>query len=641
MKINGNQILHVVDRDTRFSSATILHGESTSDVWKSYLEIWVNKYVGFPDVISVDQGPQFQSKEWKSLLQLAGIKFKPSGVEHHNAINVGERYHSFLRKIFHKIESSHPSYSASHVLSIAVRVMNDTAGPNGLVPTLLVFGILPRIPLIPTQLPSQVARFKVMKEARTEMMRIVAKSKLKTALKGNVPSASSRDLRAGDSVLVYREPPINKWVGPFEVINIDKKMAHLDYNGELKLYAIDKLKRYNDLPRSLPAPPGLIQEAGTPSPSDDSPDLLKEIEEMKNAEEDNNLSIRNDLIEDLIRGTRNDANTYLTTTVRSGNPISNSEIFEKAKQAEINGLKDRGTWTVLKRSELQPDSNILGGRFVLTLKNSGLQTERAKARFVAQGHRDLDKEYMVHNLTTLRQSSIRLILSITAVKKFRLFSHDVTQAYLQSEDSFSRDLYLVPSAKDRKYFGIDEYKVLKLEKPLYGTCDAGDYWNKTITNHTKNDLKMKSTKGDPSLFYKLDDNMQLEGVMGIYVDDEVLAGTNSFEKLTEKTLSTFESSPRIYRNFEFFGIECRQTVDGVCSLSQKQYITKIAPLPLDASFAQFRSARACLSWITHTRPDIAYIVNWCAQKTETQWSENNHNIITRFNKALKFVKKST
>ena len=107
MKINGNQILHVVDRDTRFISAAILHGDSTSDVWKAYLEIWVNKYVGFPDVISVDQGPQFQSMEWKSLLQLTGIKFKPSGVEHHNAINIEERYHSFLRKIFHKIESSH------------------------------------------------------------------------------------------------------------------------------------------------------------------------------------------------------------------------------------------------------------------------------------------------------------------------------------------------------------------------------------------------------------------------------------------------------------------------------------------------------------------------------------------------------
>ena len=246
---------------------------------------------------------------------------------------------------------------------------------------------------------------------------------------------------------------------------------------------------------------------------------------------------------------------------------------------------------------------------------------------------------MVHNLTTLLQSSIRLILSLTAIKGFRLFNHDVTQAYLQSEDSFTRELCLMPSAKDRRYFGIDDKSVLKLEKPLYGTCDAGDYWNKTITNHTKNDLQMISTKGDPSLYYKLDDNKDLQGVVGIYVDDEVLSETDGFEKLTERTLST--SSPRIYDKFEFFGIQCEQTDEGSCSLTQHKYIQKLLPLPQDASFPHFRTARACLSWVTHTRPDIAFIVNWFARKTEKQWQDNHLPIIKRFNKVVKFVKSTS
>lgn len=63
MKISGNQILRIVDRDTRLSAASLLNGEKTSDVWRSYLDVWVNKYVGFQDTISVDQGPQFQSLE--------------------------------------------------------------------------------------------------------------------------------------------------------------------------------------------------------------------------------------------------------------------------------------------------------------------------------------------------------------------------------------------------------------------------------------------------------------------------------------------------------------------------------------------------------------------------------------------------
>ena len=252
VKINGNQILHIVDRDTRFNAAGILKGESTRDVWRCYMEIWANKYIGFPDIISVDQGPQFQSLEWKSLLQLAGIIFKPSGVESHNAINVGERYHSYLRRLYNKIENANPGMTPDLILSMAVSAMNDTAGTNGLVPTLLVFGVLPRIPIIPAKLPGQVARLNAMRQARKELSSMVAKSKLKRALKMNIFAAASKSFKIGDEVLVYREDPINKWVGPFSVINVEGKMIHIDYNGDLKLFSKDKLKKYNFEGTGLP-----------------------------------------------------------------------------------------------------------------------------------------------------------------------------------------------------------------------------------------------------------------------------------------------------------------------------------------------------------------------------------------------------
>ena len=79
-------------------------------------------------------------------------------------------------------------------------------------------------------------------------------------------------------------------------------------------------------------------------------------------------------------------------------------------------------------SQVPKDANILGGRFVLSMKNIGPKEGQAKARYVAQINRERDTPFMVHDVSTLRSSLIRLILSVAAVKRFRLFSHDVDQA---------------------------------------------------------------------------------------------------------------------------------------------------------------------------------------------------------------------
>lgn len=636
MKINGHQILHIVDRDTRFSAAVILEAESTKAVWRSYMETWVNKYVGFPDLIAVDQGPQFQSNEWKSLCQLAGIEFKPSGVESHNAINVGERYHAYLRRIFNKIENSHKEMPPQQILSTAVRAMNDTAGPNGLVPTLLVFGILPRIQIVPSKLPDQIQRLHAMKQARNEMAKVISSSKLTRALRMNVPSASRNELKIGDKVLVYREKPIEKWVGPHQILNIDGKMAHIDYNGEMKLYSVDKLKLYDVNKMNLPPPQS---DDGTDSNYGKQPvpsDITKEISDLLH-EHSSPTSPPNPLVDKFMESLRDDGVSFMTRILSPDDKLGESSQFQEAKRKEIQGLISRQSWNVVERADLHPKSNILGGRFVLTLKNTDTPNEKPKARYVAQGHRDKEKFHLVHDITTLRQSSIRLIMSLATIKQFDIFSHDVTQAYLQSEDALSREVYILPHKRDLKYFSIGEHQALKLLKPLYGTCDAGDYWYETISRHAKNDLGMIATKGDPSLYYELDANGILRGLMGLYVDDGMLAGNRFFQSLTTKTMKTFESNPRIYSPFTFFGCECSQSEDYTGYLSQSKYLAHIKPLPSDDVFKTLRSSRASLAWLTHTRPDINFEVNQLAQATEEHWNHNKSDIIKSHNKLVQYL----
>ncbi|KAM4054410.1 polyprotein [Hirsutella rhossiliensis] len=72
------------------------------DTWEALRALWIDTYLGPPDTIKHDAGTNFASLEFR---------------------NEVERYHAPLRPI------------------------NDTTGPNGIVPTLLVFGAYPRMAL--------------------------------------------------------------------------------------------------------------------------------------------------------------------------------------------------------------------------------------------------------------------------------------------------------------------------------------------------------------------------------------------------------------------------------------------------------------------------------------------------------------
>lgn len=77
-------------------------------------------------------------------------------------------------------------------------------------------------------------------------------------------------------------------------------------------------------------------------------------------------------------------------------------MFEDAKAKELAGLADRGVYEVVCREDIPVDANVLGGRFVLAIKNADTQKEVYKARFVVQGHTDTEKTFL---FTTARTSA--------------------------------------------------------------------------------------------------------------------------------------------------------------------------------------------------------------------------------------------
>ena len=107
---------------------------------------------------------------------------------------------------------------------------------------------------------------------------------------------------------------------------------------------------------------------------------------------------------------------------------------------------------------------------------------------------------MVHNNPTLRQFSIKIVVSVSVLLGFRLALLDVMQAYLQSKQKLTREIYVRPKHEDLNYFGLKHTQLLRLIRLLYGICDSGDYWRSTLSKFAVDKLKLHPLHGYPSLY---------------------------------------------------------------------------------------------------------------------------------------------
>ncbi len=165
-----------------------------------------------------------------------------------------ERYHAPLRAAYFKIKATLKTGRPPEILQLAVKSVNDTTGPEGLCPTLLVFGAIPK-PARPGMATTQLERARAVDAAMSEVSKVYARTRVKFGLRHKGPAGNERnDLDAlfpGAHVLVYRKKA-NSWEGPFTFIDKmgETVCVQLPYGRKIFLSTVVK-----------PAPP---------SPSDDS-----------------------------------------------------------------------------------------------------------------------------------------------------------------------------------------------------------------------------------------------------------------------------------------------------------------------------------------------------------------------------------
>ena len=293
---------------------------------------------------------------------------------------------------------------------------------------------------------------------------------------------------------VHREEP-REWLVAYLVLSCDQKQVVVGIDGTRKPYSINKVKIYNEPVPEAPVTTSEVQPTAPESSVLGSilDDIIGGNVFFTKLRENIEREIQSEHITDRA------VIVVLTDVLKPGDPREDTQESDDAKQNEIDGLLALETFCPV-REDIPENANILAGSFVCTLRNVGTENEKPKARYFDQGHKDKEKPFTVHNITTLRSSSVKIIVSTTAVRDFRLFSHDVTQAYLQNDEEMSREIYLRRKEGDRKYFRVTGDVLLQMLRALYGVTDASDYWGVTLDKQIKDDLSMVPTDIDPSLY---------------------------------------------------------------------------------------------------------------------------------------------
>ncbi|CAA7025129.1 unnamed protein product [Microthlaspi erraticum] len=321
-----------------------------------------------------------------------------------------------------------------------------------------------------------------------------------------------------------------------------------------------------------------------------------------------------------------------------------------AMTEEINTCGVTRSWSLVPYT---PDMNVLGSKWIFThkIKYDG-SLDRLKACIVAQG---FDQEEGIDYLKTyspiVRSATVREVLHLATVMEWPIKQMDVKNAFLHGE--LSEVVYMKQPAGF-----VDKEKpdhVCLLHKAIYGLKQAPRAWFDKFSSYLLEFGFICSVR-DPSMFIYIKDKDII--ILLLYVDDMIITGNAS--KPMEKFFSDLKSQfmmKDIGQMEYFLGIQAQFHSEGLF-LSQQRYAEDLlivaamsdcapmpTPLPLqphrvpkqDVLFEDpkyFRSLAGKLQYLTLTRPDIQFAVNFICQKMHSP-TVSDYNLLKRI---LRYVK---
>jgi hypothetical protein len=642
MYLEGNMpVLHVVDEATNFQAARFLDNVSAEHTWDALRLCWIDVYLGPPDVIKHDAGKNFKSALFRQNANTLSIATTAVPIEAAHSIGLVERYHAPLRRAYDIISDElHSNVPRSTRLQMAVKAVNDTAGYDGLIPTLLVFGAFPRISDADPPSLTTTQRAAAIKAAMSEVGKLYAKRQISDALRmRNGPQMDRvRELPIGSEVLVWRIHE-KEWTGPFKLLGINNETCLIDTGKknplEFRITTIKPYKRNTELSRVVeeeteqemePITTKEVSQNATNLPlpqitisMPEEPILVKRgrgrpRKYPHGAEKDTNTNSQTSpgkrsrgrprkhlLLEE----------TYAATAI-SGPPPN----FTESRRKEINGLIESGVFSIAE--DIPAGIRVFGSRFVDIIKYPGTEKAFEKSRLVVQGYNDSGKHEILTQAPTIQRSSQRIILCALMTRKdVNAYTRDISQAYTQSITRLQRKIFI----QAPKELNLAPGTVLQVNRPLYGIPEAGNHWFLTYQTHHIEQLGLTVSTFDPCLLYREN------AVVGLQTDDSLIVATPEFINIEEQAIkkAKFRCKPieRLDQDhpLEFNGFIATITGSGI-QITQEKQASCIRLLDKNFTKAEYIRQRALGAYLaTVSQPEASFALSYAAQVTEPNWND--------------------
>lgn len=383
--------------------------------------------------------------------------------------------------------------------------------------------------------------------------------------------------------------------------------------------------------------------------SDDEDDVSDEPEEDSDAEDTGNNPRDTEEDSQNRYGFRdrnriqppNHLNDYVLLTYQEALKAEDKDNWLLAINEEKRALAENNTWSYVN-AEDAGGKKVLSTKWVMKVKPNGAY----KARLVVRGFEQED--YAETYSPVVNVTSLRILLAVSAVKKFKMTTFDVSTAFLNAP--LEDEVYIkVPEGYKEK-----KGMICKLNRSLYGLKQAPLCWN-TALKKTLKDIGLSPLKNDPCVFKNSGNSIYL----GIYVDDGFLIGESNdeIEEIIGELKKIYKINVGKGSNEMFLGLEIKKEENGI-HVSQEKYVKDMlkkykmqdcngTKTPIVASTKEsiqdnaeeikfpYREAVGSLIYLsTKTRPDVSFAVNYESRSVEKPTQED----LTQVKRTMRYLK---
>lgn len=348
---------------------------SIESLWKTLRLFWIDAYLGPPAMIFYDAGKNFMTESFATNADLLHIRTKSVPLKSSNFMTIVERYLQPIRRAFSVIRKESAGLDEEFALQMVVKSINDSVGPNGLVPTLLIYGALPRLGLPhDANKPSIFARAVSLCKATLKMTKFFSRRQVRDAIHTpNSPDlTTAHSMHIGSHALVYR-PKKDSWKGPFSVPEINQKGIILlspPPTRPMKFRSTIVKKFINESPSSesgdFSHSRNLVSEElyQTRSPAPTSRDFQTQEDHLTPTSNECFVSVHISCV--LIQQLTDTGSLEILATDLRSPRIKDDSDHTIASFKEFNSLIERGVFKILPEEE-SSGHQVYGARFIDTI----------------------------------------------------------------------------------------------------------------------------------------------------------------------------------------------------------------------------------------------------------------------------------